>query len=231
MRHRTVRVAGVEIREAWAPGCRSDHSTRFLIRHAEIRSGERVAEIGCGSGVVAAAAARLGAAVVWASDVDPRALELAAATAAASGADVRVVSGSMLDAVPSGEPIDHVLCVMPQKPSPERFSVRYAGGRDGAELLASAIRAAAGRLRPGGRITLYHHSIAAPAAVEAELSAAFGWRVAAERLRCFSESAYASLAPGMLEHLMVLRTRGAARVERRGAHLVWTSRVLVGVRT
>jgi ribosomal protein L11 methyltransferase len=55
----------------------------FLERH--IRGGERVLDYGCGSGILAIAAARLGAAHVDAVDVDPQAVETAAANARANG--------------------------------------------------------------------------------------------------------------------------------------------------
>jgi ribosomal protein L11 methyltransferase len=51
----------------------------------EVRPGMRVADIGCGSGILAIAAARLGAATVLATDVDPVAVEATAENAAANG--------------------------------------------------------------------------------------------------------------------------------------------------
>ena len=54
------------------------------------RAARRVLDYGCGSGILALAAARLGAPEVVATDVDPRALEACAKNALANGASVRV---------------------------------------------------------------------------------------------------------------------------------------------
>ena len=53
-----------------------------------IRGGERVLDYGCGSGILAIAAAKLGAAHVDGVDVDPQAVETAAANAIANGIDL-----------------------------------------------------------------------------------------------------------------------------------------------
>jgi ribosomal protein L11 methyltransferase len=53
-----------------------------------IRGGERVLDYGCGSGILAIAAAKLGAAQVDGVDVDPQAVETAAANASANGVDL-----------------------------------------------------------------------------------------------------------------------------------------------
>ena len=55
----------------------------------EMRPGARVADVGCGSGILAIAAARLGASAVLATDVDPLAIDAAAENVAANAvADV-----------------------------------------------------------------------------------------------------------------------------------------------
>lgn len=55
----------------WASG---QVLARYLLAHAESLRGKRVLDFGCGSGVVAIAAARAGAAEVIACDIDPLAL-------------------------------------------------------------------------------------------------------------------------------------------------------------
>ena len=54
------------------------------------RAARRVLDYGCGSGILALAAARLGAPDVVATDVDPRALEACTKNALANGASIRV---------------------------------------------------------------------------------------------------------------------------------------------
>lgn len=65
----------------------------WLATSATVR-GARVVDYGCGSGVLALAAARLGAASVCAVDIDADALEVARANAALNGLDDRVRFGS-----------------------------------------------------------------------------------------------------------------------------------------
>jgi ribosomal protein L11 methyltransferase len=92
----------------------------------------RVLDYGCGSGILAIVAAKLGAADVAAVDVDPQALETAAANARANGVSVHVAAPESL---PAGT-YDVVL----------------------ANILAGSLIALqprlASRTRPGGRIAL-----------------------------------------------------------------------------
>ncbi|OGA73750.1 MAG: ribosomal protein L11 methyltransferase [Betaproteobacteria bacterium RIFCSPLOWO2_12_FULL_65_14] len=69
---------------------------RFLERH--VTGGERVLDYGCGSGILAIAASKLGAACVDAVDVDPQAVETAAANARANGAALRAALPEALPA-------------------------------------------------------------------------------------------------------------------------------------
>jgi len=104
----------------------------WLDRHPP--TGRRVIDYGCGSGILALAASRLGAARVLATDIDPRALEATRANARANGiaAGFRVVLPADLDTVP----VDLVI----------------------ANILANPLQALAGvlagYLRPGGTILL-----------------------------------------------------------------------------
>lgn len=209
----------------------SDQATRFLARHLRVAPGSVVVEAGCGTGVLALLAARGGAGAVHATDVDPGALDLLRAAAAAQGLD-RIVPhlGSLLEPLPAGVQADLVVALLPQKPSPGAFDVRYAGGADGADLLCALIEQAAGRLRPGGRLLLYHHSLAAPARVERALGHVFLWRTLAERFRLCRRDRYAALAPGILATLQRLVAEGVAQAWEQGPHLVWRARVIEACR-
>lgn len=58
------------------------------------RPGDRLIDYGCGSGILAVAAARLGAARIWAVDIDPQALQATAANARANGVGRLVWTGA-----------------------------------------------------------------------------------------------------------------------------------------
>jgi predicted nicotinamide N-methyase len=83
---------------------------RFLLDRPEIARGRRVLSFACGGGVEALAAARTGAAEVWANDIDPVALEATRLNAEAAGLAIRLLPGDLLerDAPPEG-PFDLVL--------------------------------------------------------------------------------------------------------------------------
>ena len=72
-------------------GTGSHPTTRLCLRwlRESIRGGESVLDYGCGSGILAIAAARLGAADVTGVDVDPQAIRASAANAASNGVAAR----------------------------------------------------------------------------------------------------------------------------------------------
>ena len=72
-------------------GTGSHPTTALVLRFLErtLRGGERVLDYGCGSGILAIAAAKLGASHVDAVDVDPDAVRTAAGNAAANGVGMR----------------------------------------------------------------------------------------------------------------------------------------------
>ena len=87
----------VKMDPGMAFGTGEHESTRICLTLLEriIKGGEKVIDVGCGSGILAAAAIKLGAAEADACDVDPVAVKAAEENSARNGADVRVVFGSI----------------------------------------------------------------------------------------------------------------------------------------
>ena len=83
--------AVVRIDPGLAFGTGSHPSTRLCLSFLEktLAGGERVLDYGCGSGILAIAAARLGAAHVDAVDIDPQAIEVTRSNARENAVDVR----------------------------------------------------------------------------------------------------------------------------------------------
>ncbi len=86
------RAAVVRLDPGMAFGTGTHPSTRLVLRFLArvLRGGERVLDYGCGSGILAIAAAKLGAAEVDAVDLDPLALKAAGENARANEVMVRV---------------------------------------------------------------------------------------------------------------------------------------------
>jgi len=94
------RVA-VRIDPGLAFGTGTHPSTKLVLAWLEttIRGGERVLDYGCGSGILGIAAAKLGAAHVDGVDLDPQAVETAAANALANGI---AMNAALPDALAAG---------------------------------------------------------------------------------------------------------------------------------
>lgn len=79
-------------------GTGSHPTTRLCLEwlRETLRGGESVLDYGCGSGILAIAAKKLGAATVTGTDIDPQALAASAANARANGVDARFVAPDAL---------------------------------------------------------------------------------------------------------------------------------------
>ncbi|MBO0808639.1 MAG: methyltransferase [Actinobacteria bacterium] len=80
---------------AWAGG---QALARYLLDRPDLVAGRRVIDLASGSGLVAIAAARAGAAAVTAYDVDPVAVAAIGINAAANGVAVTAIRADILDA-------------------------------------------------------------------------------------------------------------------------------------
>ncbi|MDG4823868.1 50S ribosomal protein L11 methyltransferase [Asanoa sp. WMMD1127] len=79
---------------AWAGG---QGLARYVLDNPEVVAGRRVLDVACGSGLVAIAAAKAGAASVRAVDIDPLAIAAVTANAAANGVPVTAERADILD--------------------------------------------------------------------------------------------------------------------------------------
>jgi ribosomal protein L11 methyltransferase len=86
-------------------GTGQHETTRMCLEALErvVRPGSRVLDVGCGSGILAIAAGKLGAGDVVAVDVDPVCIEVTSSNAAANGVPVRAAQGSLGESWPFPE--------------------------------------------------------------------------------------------------------------------------------
>jgi methylase of polypeptide subunit release factors len=136
----------------------------FYARPIQIAPGERVIDIGTGSGILAIAAAKC-AAAVCATDVDPRAIAAAERNAQLNGVAVEVHEGTLF--ADHAGPFDVILANLPNEivaPSyrcqlqPEDIRT-IAGGDAGNEHLLALLDAAADFMSPQSRLYLGVHSL------------------------------------------------------------------------
>lgn len=187
----------------------SDNSTLYVAEHLEIPFGAVVAEPGCGSGMLSVLAAKLGASCVYATDIDPSAIEYTSNNATANlTSQVKALHGSLLEPIPKDICIDVVVAILPHRPSPTPFNARFYGGWDGTDLIMSLLDQCEARLKSGALLYLYHNSIANPDIVNKRLEELFFITVLGARKRYFTKEEFENVEPGIFEHLFKLRELG-----------------------
>ena len=221
------------IHECSICGLRADQATdlaaRALLRDRRFLKGASVCEVGCGTGVLAVLAARLGASRVLGIDCDLKALALARRTAAANGVSVELCRGDLLASVRGR--FDVLIANLPQKPvlRGTRLPLGQDGGLRGDALLRRFLPQAARRLGPGGRLYFFVHTLTPPE-MFARLAKSFRVEVAFWRRRHVAPGEYPQ---ALVDHWMGLAAKGRAlihpRPHRPGWHTFYAMQV-VGVR-
>jgi D-alanine-D-alanine ligase len=186
-------------------------STVEMARRLDIQPGERVLELGCGSGLISIAAAKMGAGRVVAVDIDPRALDSAVENVRLNGFSDRidVRAGSWFEAVREGERFDVIIATPPQTPGKRPFGPRF-GGADGTKHLLAVVEGAPARLDPErGRLWIMAISIANVPEVLTRLRTRFSRvDIMGESQRPFTPREYNELDDGLFDYLDALRARG-----------------------
>jgi D-alanine-D-alanine ligase len=191
----------------------------------DVKEGERVLELGCGTGLLSIAAAKLGARRVVATDLDPQALMGTEHNARAGGVEkiIEVRAGSWYDALEGAtrgrdsERFEVIVATPPQTPGPYPFGPRY-GGWDGTRHLFAVIDGAPRGLDPSqGRLWLLAISLANPAALLKKLHEHFAEvSVVRETDREFTAEEYESISKGLFDHFLSLRASGQAEFKATG---------------
>jgi len=127
----------VRIDPGLAFGTGSHPTTRLVLAFLErsIRGGERVLDYGCGSGVLAIAAAKLGASRVDAVDVDPKAVEVTRENARANAVTVAACLPEAL----AGDRYDVLVANILAQPLIELAPLLAAQAGQGARLALSGV--------------------------------------------------------------------------------------------
>src|SRR5436190_16037704 len=122
-----------------------------LLKYLFSVRGKSVLDLGCGTGLFAVAAAKLGAAEVWATDVSPAAIDATRRNAERNGVDVVAKAGDLFEPV-AERTFDLIVTVPPQFPAPAGTRGPGFGGVDGLRYFESILREAPEHLERGGEL-------------------------------------------------------------------------------
>jgi D-alanine-D-alanine ligase len=193
-------------------------STLVLSELLDVHEGEQVLELGCGAGLLSIAAAKLGAARVVATDMDPRALESTGRNALENGVAGRIEirAGFWYEAVRANEKFDVIIATPPQTPGHFAFGPRY-GGFDGTRHLLAVSAGASAFLNENGRLWLLAISLANPSGLLRRMRQCFrDVSVVRETERPFEGREYEYIAKGLMRHFRYLRSCGLSEFEDAG---------------
>ena len=130
----------------------------LFIESLEVSEGERVLEIGCGSGVVSIHCARNGCEVT-SGDINPRAVELTRRNAELNGVDIDVRETDVYSNIDGR--FDTILFNLPYLPVDEDglLAKSWSGGPDGLGPLPELLEGAPEHLNPNGRVVVVVSSL------------------------------------------------------------------------
>lgn len=135
----------------------SDDSILF-IQSLNVRKGEKVLEIGCGSGVVSIHCAKNGC-IVTSGDINPKAVELTKRNAGENGVHITVVETDVYSNIEGR--FDTILFNLPYLPVDEDglLARSWSGGPDGLGPFPDLLDGSSDHLNPEGRIVVVISSL------------------------------------------------------------------------
>jgi release factor glutamine methyltransferase len=132
----------------------------LMIKALNIKKGEKILEIGTGSGIIAIHCAKAGADVT-ATDINPHAVNSAKFNAEMNKIKLKVLNSDLFSNV-KGK-FDKIIFNPPYLPSDKKdrfYDISYSGGKSGIEITNKFLRQAPKFLKKGGEIYFILSSLA-----------------------------------------------------------------------
>ena len=134
----------------------------LLIKALRINSGEKILEVGTGSGIIAIHCAKTGADVI-AIDINPAAVKCAGHNAKANDVTLKVFESDLLSALPERLKFDKIIFNPPYLPSDEKdkaYDISWSGGKSGVDVTNRFLKQAKKHLEANGEIYFVLSSLA-----------------------------------------------------------------------
>ena len=193
----------------------------------EVRQGDDVIDVGCGSGILSIVAAKLGARRVFGIDTALDVMEVASRNAASHGVldVITFLQGDLFAPLPQEVRADVIIGDVSGVPDSLAvasgwFPGRSGGGPRGSELPIRMLRAARERLRAGGRLFLPTGSLQDEGAILRTARVLYGKITQLTERQIPLPRALAETAT-----VVELVKEKIVRLREKGSRLVWTARV------
>lgn len=136
----------------------------FLADNIPEMRGKTAVDLGTGSGILGIVAKLQGAALVYALDINPEAIEIALENAARNHVHdgfKPLPTGSTILPLPEGIAVDYIICNPAQLPmrTSDKANDPFFAGDDGREMIEALVREVPTWLAEDGRLLMTHNSL------------------------------------------------------------------------
>lgn len=201
--------------------------SQLMANVLEVRNGDVVIDVGCGTGVLGIIAAKLGASKVYGVDASPDVVEVATANATAHGVADRMefFRGDLFDPIPAGVSADVIIGDVSGIPDDLAadsgwFPSRTGGGPRGSELPIRMLQEAKRRLAEGGKLFLPTGSLQDEGAILDVARTAF-----ASLVKLAERSIPLAGALAEAKSIRQLIDDGIVQLTEKGSRFLWEARV------